>query len=119
MTSSKAVNNTGEPPELYPVADLYDDPRYALLMRSPDPTDLYGSADLYECPTLQIAHMMIPVTSSAIRAVGYVGSTLAVLFHTSDTVYEHPGVPYSVYVGLMQADSMGAFYNRYIRGRYK
>jgi hypothetical protein len=62
---------------------------------------------------------LIPVNSSSIRAVGYNGYTLAVLFHTSDTVYEHPGVPYSVFLGLMQADSMGAYYNLHIRGRYK
>ena len=63
--------------------------------------------------------ILIPVNSSAIRAVGYDGYMLAVLFHTSDTVYEHPGVPPSVYFGLMHADSMGAYYNRCIRGRYK
>jgi len=59
------------------------------------------------------------VNSSSIRAVGYDGHTLAVQFHTSDTVYEHHGVPYSVYAGLIQAASMGAFYNRHIRGRYQ
>jgi hypothetical protein len=62
---------------------------------------------------------LIPVNSRAIQAVGYDGYTLAVLFHTSDTVYEHPGVPPSVYFGLMNADSMGAYYNAHIRGRYK
>ena len=62
---------------------------------------------------------MLFVNSSSIRAVGWDGSTLAVLFHTSDTVYEHPGVPYSVYDGLMRASSKGAFYNRHIRGRYR
>jgi len=62
--------------------------------------------------------MLIPVNSSAIRAVGYDGSTLAVLFHTSDTVYEHPGVPLSVFLGLMRAPSLGAYYNKNIRGRY-
>jgi hypothetical protein len=63
--------------------------------------------------------VLIPVNSSSIQAVGYDGYTLAVVFHTSDTVYEHPGVPRSVFLGLMHASSMGAFYNRYIRGRYK
>jgi hypothetical protein len=62
---------------------------------------------------------MIPVNSSSIRAVGYDGYHLYVQFHTKDTIYAHPGVPYSLYVGLMQADSMGAYYNRHIRGRYK
>jgi len=62
---------------------------------------------------------MILVNSSAIRAVGYDGHNLAVVFTTSDQVYTHHGVPYSVYLGLMQAASMGAFYNQYIRGRYR
>ena len=61
---------------------------------------------------------IIPVDSSAIRAVGYDGSTLTVEFHTGRT-YDHPGVPYSVYEGLMQAPSKGSFYNSYIRGRYR
>jgi hypothetical protein len=62
---------------------------------------------------------LILVNSSSIRAVGYDGDTLAVQFHTSDTVYEHPGVPPYVYAALMGASSMGAYYNRHIRGRYK
>jgi KTSC domain len=62
---------------------------------------------------------LVLVNSSSIRAVGYDGSRLFVQFHTSATIYTHYGVPYSVYAGLMQAGSMGAFYNRHIRGRYK
>jgi hypothetical protein len=61
---------------------------------------------------------LILVSSSAIRAVGYDGSTLTVEFHTG-RVYDHPRVPYSVYAELMNASSLGAYYNRYIRGRYK
>jgi KTSC domain-containing protein len=61
---------------------------------------------------------LILVNSSAIRAVGYDGSNLAVEFHNG-RIYEHPDVPDSVYVGLMQAPSMGAYYNQNIRGRYK
>ena len=61
---------------------------------------------------------LIAVNSAAIAAVGYDGHTLAVLFHTSDTIYEHHGVPYSVYVAFMHASSMGSYYNRHIRGRY-
>lgn len=62
---------------------------------------------------------LIPVSSSSIREVGYNGSTLAVRFHTSDTIYTHPRVPYSVYLGLMRAESMGAYYNKHIRGKFK
>jgi hypothetical protein len=61
---------------------------------------------------------LIAVNSSAIRAVGYDGYTLSVEFHTGRT-YDHPGVPYQVYRELMTASSMGAYYNRYIRGRYR
>jgi hypothetical protein len=62
---------------------------------------------------------LIPVNSSSIRAVGYDGHTLAVLFHTSDTVYTHPHVPLSVYLGLMAAPSPGSYYNKNIRGKYQ
>ena len=60
---------------------------------------------------------MIPVSSSAIAAIGYDGSTLRVEFH-GGRVYDHHGVPYSVYVGLMNASSIGAFYNEKIKGQY-
>jgi hypothetical protein len=61
---------------------------------------------------------LIAVDSSVIRAVGYDGSTLTVEFH-SGRVYDHPNVPYHLYIGLMQADSKGAYYNRHIRGKYR
>jgi hypothetical protein len=61
---------------------------------------------------------MLPVNSSAIRAVGYDGHTLSVEFHSGKT-YDHPGVPDSVYREFMAASSMGAYYGRHIRGRYQ
>jgi len=61
---------------------------------------------------------LIFVNSSAIRAVGYDGYTLTVEVHNG-RIYDHPGVPYSVYEGLMQASSIGAYYNQHIRGRYR
>ena len=61
---------------------------------------------------------MIPVNSSAIAAIGYENGVLAVAFHNTGTYY-HPSVPYVVFAGLLQAGSKGAFYNAYIRGRYK
>ena len=68
----------------------------------------------------QTQYTMIPVNSSAIRAVGYDVYTLilSVEFHTGK-VYDHPGVPHWVYDGLMRAPSKGAYYSRYIRGKYK
>jgi hypothetical protein len=61
---------------------------------------------------------MIPVNSSAIAAIGYDGYTLTVEFHTG-RIYDHPGVPYQIYVEFMNAQSMGAYYNQFIRGRYR
>lgn len=61
---------------------------------------------------------LIRVNSSAIRAVGYDGYMLTVQFHTG-RIYNHPGVPYSVYAGLMWAGSKGWYYSTFIRGRYR
>jgi KTSC domain-containing protein len=61
---------------------------------------------------------LITVSSSAIRAVGYDGYILSVEFH-SGRVYDHPGVPESVFQELMDATSKGSYYARYIRGRYR
>ena len=61
---------------------------------------------------------MISVSSSAIAAIGYEDGILAVMFHSSGTYY-HPGVPYSVFEGLLRASSKGAYYNQHIRGKYK
>jgi hypothetical protein len=62
---------------------------------------------------------MIPVNSSAIRAVDYDGNHLLVQFHSSDTIYDHPNVPYDVYEAFINADSPGTYYNQHIRGRYR
>lgn len=61
---------------------------------------------------------MISVSSSAIAAIGYEGGTLAVRFHNSGT-YHHHGVPYELFVHFLHSGSKGAFYNHYIRGRYR
>ncbi len=61
---------------------------------------------------------MIRVQSSAIRAVGYDDYTLTVEFH-GGRIYDHPGVPESVFRGLMGASCKGSYYARNIRGRYR
>jgi hypothetical protein len=61
---------------------------------------------------------LIPVNSSAIRAVGFDGYTFTVEFHTG-RIYDHPGVPPSVYREFMNAPSKGVFYSKNIRGRYR
>jgi len=53
-----------------------------------------------------------------IAAIGFEDGTLRVIFR-SGRAYDHPGVPYSVYVEFMNATSMGAYYARHIRGKYK
>ena len=56
--------------------------------------------------------------SATLIPVGYDDSTLTVEFHNG-RIYDHPGVPYSVYEGLTRASSKGSYYNHYIRGRYR
>jgi len=64
------------------------------------------------------AMSLIPVDSSAIRAVGYDGYTLVVVFHNSGR-YDHPGVPSWVYREFMSAPSLGRYYSQNIRSKYR
>ncbi|WP_080484233.1 KTSC domain-containing protein [Burkholderia vietnamiensis] len=63
---------------------------------------------------------MIPVRSSAIRAVGYDPSTmrLRILFMQGHS-YDFCRVPANVHGGLMSAPSMGSYYNNFIKDRYR
>jgi hypothetical protein len=61
---------------------------------------------------------LIPVSSSAINAVGYDAGTLTIEFNNG-RIYDFPDVPESVFCELMSASSKGAFYNEFIRGNYK
>jgi hypothetical protein len=61
---------------------------------------------------------MISVSSSAIRAIGFDGYHLGVVFRGRGRRYDHPGVPESVFIAFLSAPSKGRFYRRYIRGRY-
>jgi hypothetical protein len=61
---------------------------------------------------------LIPLNSSAIRAVGYFGGVLTIQF-TSGRTYDHPGVPEWLFLGLLAAPSAGAFYNKFIRGKFR
>ena len=62
---------------------------------------------------------VISVSSSVIRAIGYDGNGTLTIEFRNGRVYEYHDVPYEVYDVLMSARSVGAFYNRYIRGRYR
>ena len=61
---------------------------------------------------------MISVSSSAIRAIGYDGSMLRVVFRHGGT-YDHPGVPEWVFREFLNAESHGRYYVYHIRGRYR
>jgi KTSC domain len=60
---------------------------------------------------------MISVVSSAIRAVGYDGSTLYVEFWNGRT-YPLRGVPERHFYGLLNSSSPGWYWNTYLRGNY-
>lgn len=63
---------------------------------------------------------MIPVSSSAIRAIGYDPSTrrMKITFAQGHT-YDYCGVPEDIFKGLLHSGSKGAFYNQYIKDRYQ
>lgn len=62
---------------------------------------------------------MVPVTSSAIRAIGYDSKTqtLVIKFMTGKS-YPYPNVPEHVYKEFMSAKSKGDFYNARIKDVY-
>jgi hypothetical protein len=61
-----------------------------------------------------------PVTSSLIRSVGYdlASSILEVEFADSGRVYEYFDVPLSVYEELISAESIGSYFNEYVKDLY-
>jgi hypothetical protein len=62
---------------------------------------------------------MIPVSSSAIRAIGYdtQAQRMSITF-TQGTTYDHCGVPENVFKEFLYSFSKGNFYNRYMKDRY-
>lgn len=62
---------------------------------------------------------MISVDSSFIAAVDYNqwSGTLVVFMHSGQS-YEYHHMPVPVYAGLINAASIGIYYNAYVKGRY-
>lgn len=63
---------------------------------------------------------MAYVQSSALEQLSYDGATqiLRATFRGSGRTYLYRGVPQEIYDSLIFADSIGAFFNTYIRDRY-
>lgn len=61
-----------------------------------------------------------PVQSSNLRAVGYNKDTKVLeIEFIKGGVYRYFDVMESVYLGLIGADSKGAYFHEHIRGRYR
>ena len=62
----------------------------------------------------------IPVQSSNVAEVGYDRDSmvLEILFH-SGSVYQHFDVPEGLFREMLQADSVGRFFNQQIRNSYR
>ncbi len=60
------------------------------------------------------------VQSEDLRSVGYESatSTLEIEFN-SGGIYRYYGVPYSVYLALMNASSHGKYFHAYIKDQYR
>lgn len=61
-----------------------------------------------------------PVTSSSINSIGYDAETkiLEVEFNTG-AIYRYLNVTESEYAGLMDAESVGAYFSKHIKGKYE
>jgi hypothetical protein len=59
-----------------------------------------------------------PVSSEALRAVGYQDGTLEIEFVTGST-YQYFDVPERVYKELMMAESKGAFFQTQVREQFR
>lgn len=63
---------------------------------------------------------MESVDSSALSYVGYKDNKLVIMFNNSpDRCYVYSEVDYDTYNCLMYADSLGSYYNNYIKGKYE
>lgn len=59
----------------------------------------------------------VPVESSNLKSVGWEDDTLEVEF-AKGRIYQYTGVPASMYLALMQAESKGKFFAENIRDAY-
>lgn len=61
-----------------------------------------------------------PVTSSNLAAVGYdtATQTLAVKFHSSETVHHYSDVPPEKFERMQTAKSIGSFFSREVRAQH-
>lgn len=58
-----------------------------------------------------------PVKSSSLKSIGHDGDILEVEF-ANGRVYRHSGFPRDQFDRMMQATSVGAHYNAFVRGQY-
>ncbi len=62
---------------------------------------------------------MYPVRSSNLSAIGYdsVTKTLRIKFHKNG-IYDFYNVPLQIYEGLMNANSKGKYFHKFIKDKY-
>ena len=103
---------------------LYTDSTYDTL--SPDQgVAIFHNEDnrqgVSDVPDIDVYVDLHPVDSTAISSIGYDEeySILAIEFRNSQELWYYYGVPKSVYEELENADSIGGYYNDFIKGTYK
>lgn len=69
---------------------------------------------------LEPAYQTTETNSTALRQAGFNPNTneLDVEFLSSGSIYRYSQVPIAIYTNLIQADSVGSYYNASIRGKY-
>ena len=63
---------------------------------------------------------MIPSDSECVKAFGYQDSKkkLTINFRKDDTIYEFLDVPYTKFLSMCEASSLGTFFRKEIQGKF-
>jgi len=71
-------------------------------------------------PKAKVVLRMFPVVSDCVKAIGYQNSkkVLTVNMKKDDSTYAYLDVPYTKFLALCEAPSLGTFYRNEIMGKY-
>ena len=92
----------------------------AQVVATPRPTTSQGTP-ITDGANLPRVNMRETPDSSCFSSIGYDRGTgtLFVVFRDSGAEYAYGEVPVNIYIELCEAESMGNFYNEYIKGYYE
>ena len=120
LGSSRYALSTPKPatsiPPLSPYTNEGKHESYEITIKTfAPPNQSFSSGNTYESISMQ------PVDSTCFSHVGYdkANRILKVRFRDSKSVYIYKNIPNEVYRALINASSIGSYYNNYIKNKYE